>query len=1090
MKRLIITVAFALAMGCGTLQVGAQNIDTLFSNFQNPKGEALPWCFWYWMYGAVSQEGITADLQAMKHAGLGGTYLMPIYGTDRKPEYGGKAQQLSDEWWKMVSHSVSEADRLGLQLGIHVSDGFALAGGPWITPEESMQKVVFADTVVYNARNIIKQLKLKQPECYKDYYRDIRILAIPATAAEVCDTMPCRMTVSADATLTKGVIRSSKPCYVQFEYDKPFTVRSVEVFPSIRSMQALRMVLMASTDGVSYTKVKEFVPPRSGWQDYDYEYTFAVPETTARYFRLTWTPEGSEPGSESLDAAKWKPNLKVKSLVLHSQNRIDQWQGKSGLVWRIATTPQQYAEGVKTKDIIDLTKYFADGSLKNVKLPKGYWRIMRIGNTSTGHENATAGSGKGLECNKFSREAVLKQINGWFGAIYNHIDREQAKRVITRMHIDSWECGSQNWSDNFCDEFQKRRGYDLMPYLPVMTGVIVENTDKSEEVLRDVRKTISELIIDVFFKTAKAEAEKYNCELSTECVAPTMVSDGLLHYSVSDRPMGEFWLQSPTHDKPNDMLDAISGAHIYGKNIVQAEGFTQLRGHWDETPATVKSLLDCSYSLGINKLFYHVYTHNPWMDRWPGMTLDGIGFYFQRDNTWFSIGAPALSKYAARCQTMLQYGKPVTDIAVYTGDEYPSRAVLPEKVIKMMPGMFTPEKVEAEKERMKNSGQPMTKLSGVGFGKNINRAELWWGAMKGYKYDSVNPDALYNLASVKDGKLVLSTGAEYSALVVDTTCISAQTRQKISELGKQGLNVITREYTSNVLENIAPDLVSADSIVWTHRRGDDADVYFVANLMNENQNVILSFRERFDRKVELWSPMTGKKIDSFSATLGSDNDTDVEFEMTPNESVFIVFGEKEDKSKYMEETNGGAIDVVYEASVKTLPMKLLSSSMYFWNSCYKPDENTLRCPVAKIYKKPEDVFFDWTKSDHKYFSGSAYYSLTAKYPKVAAGQTLLLNLKKFDGVASVKVNGVDCGTVWYAPYTIDVTEAVLNGKKNGHKNVDIEIIYQNSWNNAIKGASIGKAPFSGIWTNANYRNDPFDVIPAGLVEPIEWEVTE
>ena len=79
--------------------------------------------------------------------------------------------------------------------------------------------------------------------------------------------------------------------------------------------------------------------------------------------------------------------------------------------------------------------------------------------------------------------------------------------------------------------------------------------------------------------------------------------------------MGEFWLNSPTHDKPNDMLDAISGAHIYGKNIIQAEGFTEVRGTWDEHPGMLKALLDRNYALGINRLFFHVYVHNPWLDR-------------------------------------------------------------------------------------------------------------------------------------------------------------------------------------------------------------------------------------------------------------------------------------------------------------------------------------------------------------------------------------------------------------------------------------------------------------------------------------------
>lgn len=134
-----------------------------------------------------------------------------------------------------------------------------------------------------------------------------------------------------------------------------------------------------------------------------------------------------------------------------------------------------------------------------VNLPKGKWHILRIGHTSTGHTNATGGGGRGLECDKFSREAINKQFDNWFGAIYNHAPKDVVKRVLTRLHVDSWECGSQNWSSNFADEFKRRRGYDLMPWLPLYAGVPMESSDKSDAVLRDIRLTIAELINDVFF---------------------------------------------------------------------------------------------------------------------------------------------------------------------------------------------------------------------------------------------------------------------------------------------------------------------------------------------------------------------------------------------------------------------------------------------------------------------------------------------------------------------------------------------------------------------------------------------------------------
>ena len=217
--------------------------------------------------------------------------------------------------------------------------------------------------------------------------------------------------------------------------------------------------------------------------------------------------------------------------------------------------------------------------------------------------------------------------------------------------------------------------------------------------LHDVRQTIAELVNDVFYVTLKKLAHEKGCSFSAEAIAPTMVSDGLLHYKNVDMPMGEFWLNSPTHDKPNDMLDAISGAHIYGKNIIQAEAFTSVRMNWGEHPGNLKAVGDRNFALGINKMVLHVFTHNPWMDKKPGMTLDGVGLYFQRDQTWFKQ-SKAWIDYLTRCQALLQMGKPVVDIAVFTGEEVPRRSVLPDRLVNTLPGIFGKEKVEAEKKRL------------------------------------------------------------------------------------------------------------------------------------------------------------------------------------------------------------------------------------------------------------------------------------------------------------------------------------------------------------------------------------------------------
>ena len=145
--------------------------------FKSPPPEAKPWVFWYWMQASVSREGITADLQAMKEVGIGGAYLMPIKGPANPPYMDSVVVQLTPQWWEMVRHAVNEARRFGIKLGFHVSDGFALAGGPWITPELSMKKVVWSQVQINGG---VVDTVLQQPETLENYYKDIAIFAFPS----------------------------------------------------------------------------------------------------------------------------------------------------------------------------------------------------------------------------------------------------------------------------------------------------------------------------------------------------------------------------------------------------------------------------------------------------------------------------------------------------------------------------------------------------------------------------------------------------------------------------------------------------------------------------------------------------------------------------------------------------------------------------------------------------------------------------------------------------------------------------------------------------------------------------------------------
>ena len=694
----------------------AQKID-MENIFKNPPESAKPWVFWYWMNGCVSKAGITADLEAMKEVGLGGAYLMPIKDTNYKIDFQPQVRQLTLEWFDMVSFAVNEAKRLKLKLGIHVSDGFALAGGPWITPEMSMQKIVFTKTFLQADNK--QQIILPQPIATENYYKDIAVYAYPANYKNEIALKKLQPTVTTSNTTdayfltntsNKQTFRSDTTCWIQYTYTQPITIRQVKIKQSNNAYQAQRFIIQSSNDGFNFKAIDTLQPPRHGWQDWDEDNTHAVNNVIAKYIRFVWQKEGTEPGSEDLDAAKWKPSLKVHGIYISDEPIINNYEAKNGSVWRVAinTTIQQVnnLDAVPLNNIINLTsKLTADGKLNWQPPTNQDYIIVRIGHTSTGHKNETGGGGKGLECDKFNSSAMAMQFKNWFENIYN---KTNAKGVINTLHVDSWECGSQNWSNNFTLEFKKRRGYDLLPYLAVMAGVPIESVNKSEKILHDVRLTIAELVNDIFYGTIKTLAHKRQLQISAESIAPTFVSDGLLHYKNVDIPMGEFWLNSPTHDKPNDMLDAISAAHIYGKNIVQAEAFTTLRMDWGEHPGMLKAIGDRNFAAGINKMVIHVFAHNPWMDKKPGMTLDGVGLYFQRDQTWFKQ-SKAWIEYLTRCQALLQLGKPVVDIAVFTGEEVPRRSVLPDRLVSTLQGIFGKEKVAAEKKRLENIGQPQRK---------------------------------------------------------------------------------------------------------------------------------------------------------------------------------------------------------------------------------------------------------------------------------------------------------------------------------------------------------------------------------------------
>ncbi|MFC7667734.1 glycosyl hydrolase [Hymenobacter humi] len=1107
--------------------------------FQNPPESAKPWVFWYWMNAAVTAEGITADLEAMKEAGIGGAYLMPIKGVENPPAISPPAVQLSPQWWKMVRHSMQEADRLGLKLAMHFSDGFALGGGPWITPELSMQHVVSAQTQVTGGKQL--RLTLPQPPTVQGYYRDIAVYAYPTPTGGSISTYTTKPQITSSivgenlerlATAgNKAGFKTNEPGWIQYAFNQPFTCRAIRIKSNGYNYQAHRLRVEASNDGRTFRPVARLQPPRSGWQDSS-AVTHALPATTARFFRFAYDPTGSEPGAEDLDAAKWKQSLKVSEIQLSSEARIHQFEGKNGDVWRVSerTTAAQVpdAQCVPLGKIINLTgKLDASGQL-NWTAPPGRWTILRMGHTSTGQVNTTGGGGRGLECDKFNPAAVTLQFDKWFGEAVRQGGPELAARVLKFFHVDSWECGSQNWSANFAAEFRQRRGYDLLPYLPVLAGVPLQSADVSERVLFDVRTTIAELVNDKFYGTLKELAHAKGCAFSAEAIAPTMVSDGLLHYKNVDVPMGEFWLRSPTHDKPNDMLDAISGAHIYGKNIVQAEAFTELKLAWDEHPGMLKALQDRNYALGVNRMVYHVFVHNPWLDRRPGMTLSGIGLFFQRDQAWWKPGR-AWVDYARRCQALLQLGHPVVDVAVFTGEETPSRALLPDKLVAELPGIFGPQMVTSEQKRLANVGLPMRELpEKVSASANMATAETLVDPLHGYAYDSFNKDALLNLATVQKGQLTLPGGASYRLLVVpgaqkmwpDSTSMSPAVAKRLRDLVQAGATVLLdRQPTrSPELRNfpladkevqlVAAELAQAGGLVASAATtapvgpgrvlpgpftadsfaalGLERDV--TASLANGQRAPGIAWNHRTDAQFDIY--FISNQLDSAHTITLS-----LRVAGRRPELWDAVTGETRPAREW-QTANGrtnlplrldrnGSVFVVFREPTAAqaehtgsnwLAVQPVQSITGPWRVSFDSKAGGPAQPV--VFKE----LTDWSKHTDaaiRHYSGTAEYTQTFRWkPGKRPRQRVWLELGQLANLAEVQVNGKACGISWTAPYRVDITEPVKKGDNQ------LRILVTNTWANRLIGDQALPAEQRLTQTTAPSPTAGKPLLPAGLLGPV------
>ena len=1001
---------------CGGHALSGQSLET---EFLAPPPEARPKTWLHVMSGNMSREGLTKDLEALSRVGIGGVLLFNV--TQGIPV--GKVKFNSDEHTALMAHAAAECERLGLTFGLHNCDGWSSSGGPWNTPENSMKQVTWADTVVAGGR---VELELPAPPVEQGFYRDIATLAWPALPAEA-EHQANRPVVTASPGVTElaaavdGSPESaallpgadSAGAWLQFAYPRPITPRSAYLLQDDRAS----FVLLASDDG---TVFRDTVPLRlrtTGKQEYAVGEEFAP--VTGRYFRLL-----THQNARVRDA-------KLGTVQLFA-DRLDRTSISRTAAGSFGPIGEPGAGTVVERDkVIDLSDRVADGRLA-AELPPGEWTIARFGYTSTGAVNIPASAeGRGLEADKFDPKAFKIHYDAYVGKVVR-AGKAAAPNALKYVEIDSYEVGGQNWTHGLQDTFRAEYGYDLIPFLPLFAGRFVDDARTTEDVLYDLRGLYARLLNDNYYGYYTELCHRDGLESYIEPYGGGPLNN-LDAGGRADIPMGEFWLQRPT----SRVGDAVSAAHIYGKPVVAAEGFTAFETdlNWAFHPAMAKADGDRNWASGINEFVFHRFAHQANTHVAPGMTMNRWGAHFDRTQTWWETAGAAYFRYLTRGQVLLRHGKPVADLLVFVGNGAPNGHLYRDEFSPTLPNYLN--------------------------------------------YDCVNEEVLLaETTGAQDGHLTLSGGNSYAALALrNTDRMTLRTLRKLDQLSASGLPITglpPREVAGFAAEasatvtfdslvsiiwarpnvhrelgwdellataNLVPDLRGAeDDLLYVHRSGAGEEVYFVYNAGAATDT--LSFRN-VSGFPERWYPNEGRTepIRGFERVGEA---TRVALEIEPEGSAFIVFRNGQPPPMEPVMTAAGEQSVDGQWTVRFDPQGGYGGQ---WTT---------------------DTLTDW--KDHpldsvRHFAGTATYTTQVSIvaEQLVEGRRLTLDLGAVSIAAVVSVNGTPIDTLWKAPFTVDVTDHLRAGEN------ELSVAVTNQWTNRLIGEARLPEHFDG-YALERYRN--------------------
>ena len=1043
-----------------------QEFNQIVKEFQSPADDNSLWCYWYWIGDDISKEGITKDLQAMKKAGIGAAFI----GNVNPDEVDGKVPMLSEEWWNCMVHAVNEGKRIGVDIGSFNCPGWSQSGGPWVTADKAMRYLTCSETVVTGGQQV--HVKLQKPT---DEFQDVYVVAFPKDKKEEIKLDKSNSSIQItpviqyensllDGKTDKGVAFTESKYTITIHAKKAITARSILIYPGKNELKVDCDFQVKR--GGKYVSISKFNFDRSnfsvnvGAERYA-PVSVSLPDSQANEFRLicsnikTRKPAGfaeiviSE--APVLDAYIEKHLGKMHPTPQPEWNSYS-WKPQSGSKNKFAIAKAR---------VLDISDKMDKHGMLTWDAPEGEWTVLRFGMTPTGTKNAPAApQGKGYEIDKGNRELIRFHFEQFIGEFLKRIPKE-SKSAFKYVIADSYEQGSQNWTDGFEQKFEKKYGYNPKKYLPVFSGRIVGSVAESDRFLWDLRRAVADDVAYEYCGGLREIANENGLKLWLENYGHWgFPSEFMMYGGQSDFVSGEYWNEGTLGNI--ECKAASSTAHIYGKKTTSAECFTAAGRTFVRHPAMLKKRGDWGLTEGINHHVLHVYIHQPDDNRVPGINA-WFSTEFNRHNTWFEQGKTYFD-YIRRAQHLLQQGKYAADVCYFIGEDAP---IMTGATIPSLPKGYSFDYINAEVIK--------TRLS-VKDGTFVLPDGMKYRMMILPPLDTMRPELLAKLEQlVADGGIVYGQAPTASPSLQNYPDCDKQVRllafklwsgeEKIKSYGK-GF-VVDGLPLQETLDhfNVEKDVDVNENVLWTHRTLNGMEIYFLTNQSGKEIEITPSFRVEGLRP-QLWDAVTGeiRKINDFKVENGR---TIIPLLMEKDKSWFVVF-----TNQINEFVGEGYV----ENSLNYKTVKRLNKP---WEIHF---ENQKSAP--RDMRTSELV--DWSQSGEdllKYYSGTANYSTRFEYQKTDE-KDVFIDLGKVGVMATVSVNGKNVGTTWMAPYRLKITDAV----KSGENRLDVKVV--NVWRNRITGDNKLAKEKRTTLILVDQVSPKEALIPSGLMGDVVLQVVE